>query len=71
VTAAKLLPRKGYEGMKQREKTIPPLDLARILEAIERLVQLYEAKDNKDEAARWRKELESLRATRKKMEKQP
>ena len=30
-------------------------------EAIERLVQLYEALDKKDEAAKWRKELETLK----------
>jgi hypothetical protein len=45
--------------MKQREKTIPPEGQARIPDAIERLVQLYEATDNTDEAAKWRKELEA------------
>jgi hypothetical protein len=47
----------GYEGLKQREKTIPPQGNTRIPEAIERLVQLYEATGNKDAAAKWRKEL--------------
>ena len=51
----------GYEGMKQREKTIPPQGKVRIPEAIERLVQLYEAMGKKDDAAKWRKELESLK----------
>ena len=46
--------------MKQREKTIPPQSKIRIPEAIERLVQFYEAADKKDEAAKWRKTLESL-----------
>lgn len=49
----------GYEGMKQREKTIPEQGKVRIPEAIERLVQLYEALDKQDEAAKWRKELEA------------
>ena len=52
----------GYEGLKQREKTIPPQGKARIPEAIERLVQLYEAMDNKEEAGKWRKELEGAKA---------
>jgi eukaryotic-like serine/threonine-protein kinase len=52
----------GYEGMKMREKTIPPQGQARILEAIERLVQLYEATERKDEAAKWRKELEARKS---------
>ena len=61
----------GYEGMKQREKAIPPQGKIRIPEAIERLVQLYEATDKKDDAARWRKELEAIRAAQQKMVKQP
>jgi hypothetical protein len=61
----------GYAGMKKREVQIPPQGKVRLLEAVERLVQLYEATDNKDEAARWRKELEALRAAPKKTEQQP
>jgi len=61
----------GYEGMKQREKTIPPLGSTRIADATERLVQLYEAIDKKDDAAKWRKELEAIKPTQKNMEKQP
>jgi tetratricopeptide (TPR) repeat protein len=49
---------KGYEGMKQREKTIPLQGKTRLPEAVERLVQLYEATGKKDEAARWRTEVE-------------
>jgi hypothetical protein len=52
----------GYAGMKEREKTIPPPGKARLPEAAERLAQLYEATGKKDEAAKWRKELEALRA---------
>ncbi len=55
----------GYEGMKQREKTIPEQGKVRIPEAIERLVQLYEATGKKDDAAKWRKELAAAKATEK------
>jgi tetratricopeptide (TPR) repeat protein len=44
---------KGYRGMQEREKTIPSPLLNRFTEAIERLVQLYEALDRKDIAAKW------------------
>ena len=53
---------KGYEGMKAREKTIPPQGKVRLTEAAERLVQLYEATGNAADAERWRKELEAARA---------
>ena len=49
----------GYEGMKQREAKIPPLSKFRLTEALERLVQLDDALEKKDEAAKWRKELEA------------
>ena len=45
---------KGYQGMKEREKTIPPIGKDRLPEALERLVQLYEATGKKDEAEKWR-----------------
>ena len=61
----------GYEGMKQREKTIPPQGKIRISETIERLVQLYEATDKKDEAAKWRTELEASKTAGKNGEKKP
>jgi tetratricopeptide (TPR) repeat protein len=44
----------GYAGMKQRESRIPLLSKPRLTEALDRLVQLYDAWDKKDEAARWR-----------------
>jgi serine/threonine protein kinase/Tfp pilus assembly protein PilF len=47
---------KGYEGMKTREKTIPPQGAARIPEAIDRLIDLYSAMDKPDEANKWRDE---------------
>ena len=40
----------GYEGMKQREDTIPPQDKPRLTRALERLVRLYEAWGKQDEA---------------------
>ena len=50
----------GYEGMKQREKSIPPQGKIRLPQAVERLVQLYEALDKKDEVARWTKERDAI-----------
>src|SRR5262249_36466423 len=45
----------GYEGMKAREAKIPKGDRGRLTEALERLVQLYDAWDKPDQAAEWRK----------------
>ena len=47
--------------MKQREKTIPPRGRVRLTEALQRLVQLYDATGKKDDAAKWRKELEATK----------
>jgi serine/threonine protein kinase/Tfp pilus assembly protein PilF len=47
----------GYEGMKQREASIPPLRKARLAEALERLVQFYQATGQKDQAEKWRQKL--------------
>ena len=58
----------GYKGMKAREKTIPEPGKMRLPEAVERLVQLSEATGKKDEAAKWRKELEAAKALLKKAE---
>jgi tetratricopeptide (TPR) repeat protein len=55
---------KGYEGMK-RQKVVSAQFRVRLLEAAEDLVKLYEAMDKKDEAARWRKEVEALKAASK------
>ncbi len=59
----------GYEGMKQREAKIPAPPKARLTEALERIVQLYEAMDKKDDAARWRKELDATKGAQKKVGK--
>jgi tetratricopeptide (TPR) repeat protein len=57
---AETLLKEGYEGMKQREKTIPPQGKVRLIEAAERLVELYDATDGKDEAKKWTAVLVSL-----------
>jgi serine/threonine protein kinase len=54
--AAEPLLLKGYAGMKQREKTIPAQAKVRLTEALQRLVQLYDATGKQDDAAKWRKE---------------
>jgi tetratricopeptide (TPR) repeat protein len=61
----------GYEGMKQREANIPPPGRPRLTEAVERLVQLYEALGKKDDAARWTKEWDAIKLTQKKAETKP
>ena len=52
----------GYEGLKRREGTLPPPLRDRPTLALRTLVQLYEARDKPDEAAKWRKELEVVEA---------
>jgi hypothetical protein len=47
--------------MKARATTIPPQSQARLAEAVERLVMLYDAWGKPDEAATWKKEFEALR----------
>jgi len=47
----------GYEGMNEREAKIPRQYKIRLTEAIERLVQLYEATGNQEQAKVWQKKL--------------
>ncbi len=47
---------KGYEGMKQREKTIPPQGATRLPEALDRLIELCTATNKPEEAKKWRAE---------------
>ena len=54
---AEPLLRAGYDGMKDREATIPPQGKVRLTEAIQRLIDLYTAWDKPDQAAEWRKKL--------------
>ena len=49
----------GYEGLNQREAKLPQnAKNRRLLESLERLVQLYEATGDDDKAAEWRTKLE-------------
>ncbi len=57
----------GYEGIKQREAKIPPPGKVRLTEALERLIQVSEAMDKKDEAAKWRKELEAWKEAQERL----
>jgi tetratricopeptide (TPR) repeat protein len=59
-TEAEPLLKAGYEGMKARVKTIPPQGKVRLTEAAERLLQLYQATDRKDEARKWEAVLVTL-----------
>jgi serine/threonine protein kinase/tetratricopeptide (TPR) repeat protein len=47
----------GYEGMKNREEKIPTISRTRPKEALQRLVQLYEATEQSDKAAEWKEKL--------------
>jgi serine/threonine protein kinase len=47
---------KGYEGMRQREKTIPPQSSTRLPEALDRLIELYTATNKPDEVKKWQAE---------------
>jgi serine/threonine protein kinase/Tfp pilus assembly protein PilF len=44
----------GYSGMKDREERIPADEKRRLKEALQRLVELYEATGKPEEAAKWR-----------------
>jgi serine/threonine protein kinase len=55
----------GYQGMKHREATIPPPNKVTLIEAVQRLVRLYEATANKDKANEWQKKLTDLKDKKK------
>jgi tetratricopeptide (TPR) repeat protein len=55
----------GYQGMKQRETQIPASGKARLTEALERLVQLYDATGQKDKADQWHQQLPEPKAAAK------
>jgi hypothetical protein len=44
---------KGYEGMKQREKTIPPQGATRIPEALDRIIELYTVTNKPEELKKY------------------
>jgi tetratricopeptide (TPR) repeat protein len=62
---AKPLLVKGFEGLRLREANMPREGQSRLHMAADRLVRLYEAMDKPDEAAKWRKESESLKPAAK------
>jgi tetratricopeptide (TPR) repeat protein len=49
----------GYQGMNKQQAQIPLQGKVHLTEAVQRLVQLYEATGNQDQAAKWRKELKA------------
>jgi serine/threonine protein kinase/tetratricopeptide (TPR) repeat protein len=49
----------GYEGMKEREAKIPNTAKGRLIEAIEPLVRLYDDCGQADQAAAWRRKLQT------------
>ena len=55
----------GYEGLKAREAKIPVPSKIRLTEAIDRLVQLYEAWGKPEQAAHWREKREPSRSRMK------
>jgi hypothetical protein len=56
-TEAEPLVVQGYEGMKAREAKIPVPAKSRLTEAAERVVQLYEAWGQPEQAAAWKQKL--------------
>jgi tetratricopeptide (TPR) repeat protein len=46
----------GYQGMKQRETTIPLQGKVRLPEALDRLIELYTATNQPDQVTQWRAE---------------
>jgi hypothetical protein len=60
---AEPLLRKGYEGMKQREKTIPQEGRVRLSEALDRLINFCTATNKLDEVTKWQTERAKYPAT--------
>jgi tetratricopeptide (TPR) repeat protein len=54
----------GYEGMKRREKQIPPEGSKRIPNALDCLIELYTATNKPEEATHWRGEREKYPASK-------
>ena len=46
----------GYEGMKQREKAIPPQGAIHLPDALDRLIELHTATNKPDEVKKWQAE---------------
>jgi len=47
----------GYHGMKKQENKIPAREKLRLIQALERLLRLYETWDKPEKASKWRREL--------------
>jgi hypothetical protein len=56
---------KGCTGIIQRANSIPPKSTTAILEALDRLIELYTATNRPDEAAKWRAERAKYPAVKK------
>jgi eukaryotic-like serine/threonine-protein kinase len=54
----------AYEGLKQREATITASDSNCIPDCLEQIIQLYDDWGKPDEAAKWRKELDTRKAAK-------
>jgi len=54
IATAEPLLIQGYEGMKQRESTIPPGGVDAIPESLDRLIELYAIMDNKEKLEEYR-----------------
>ena len=52
--------------MKAREAKVPPAAKSRLIEAIQRLVDLYDAWDQKEKADEWRRRQEELQTKQSK-----
>jgi tetratricopeptide (TPR) repeat protein len=59
----------GYQRMKQRQTRSPRAGQARLTEALERVVLLYDGWGKKDKADEWRKQLEARRQAQEKASK--
>ena len=60
---AEPLLKKGYEGMKQREATIPKQAKVRLLEALDRLIDLATATNKPEDVKKWQAERAKYPAT--------
>ncbi|HEV3003079.1 MAG TPA: hypothetical protein VGX78_01400 [Pirellulales bacterium] len=49
----------GYEGMKDREATAPPPEKIRLTEALQRIVDFYDATGQAEKADDWRAKLDA------------
>ncbi len=55
----------AYDGMEEREGTIPPQDRPSLVKALKRVVKLYEKWGKEEEAVKWRKKLVSVEITKR------